>query len=130
MSIVTDNLGVLRGGRQLIQDAGVTNRAIVIRTRTWSGGQTGKGTATDSDLSILPNPTVTELGDGSYRIEDITPAYSGGGYRAEQLFPATPSNGEVYVVMTGPDAFARECRIIDHSFSDPFSYVLIVKDRK
>jgi len=51
---------VVDDGRQLAADLGLRPRALIVRSRVWSGGKLGSGTATDTDLTISPPPKMRE----------------------------------------------------------------------
>ncbi len=51
---------VVDDGRQLAADLGLRPRALIVRSRVWSGGRLGTGTATDTDLTISPPPKMRE----------------------------------------------------------------------
>lgn len=51
----------LRGS--LHSDMGVRQWRVYVISRTWSGGEIGEGTFTDSELEITPQPLIREPGE-------------------------------------------------------------------
>lgn len=114
---------------------------LTVRQTTWSGGRPGVGTATHADLVLSPNPEVRELTDeeivssgGRYtsqdiRVQNITPAYAGGGYTPAQLVPDVTSGAvEVVYLVEGP--LAGEYVLVGQSLADAFEYTLTLRRRR
>lgn len=136
MTIVSSKLPLLNAGRQKIQDVGLRNTRVLIRTRTWSGSDTGYGTATDIDVELLPRPKVQQIegvvasSRGSVVISRITPAHVGGGYDPDDLILSQPAGTEVFVVLIGPTGRESELRIVEIGERSVFGYSLHCEDRK
>ena len=62
MTLRDDLVPVIDESRQLVAELGLRAYSVVVRTRTWSGGEPGLGTATDEDLVLAPTPKVSEPG--------------------------------------------------------------------
>ena len=65
---------------------------VFVRTRTWSGGRLGLGTATDVDLEILPRPKVrlpepraTTVTAGEHEVGDLIVSKISATYSRQQL---------------------------------------------
>lgn len=108
---------------------------MVIRTRTWTGGEDGAevgvGTYTDSDVTLSPRPKVVERGDTEVEVGPITPSYStptSGGYTIAQLNPdlsALPGT-EVFWVLTGANG-TRYYALTDIVTTKSFRYTCRLK---
>lgn len=61
MTLRDDLIPVVDDARQLIDDMGLRRFVVVVRKRTWSGGQLGLGTATNVDLTLAPKPKVGDV---------------------------------------------------------------------
>ncbi|MEL6346883.1 MAG: hypothetical protein AAFV53_27470 [Myxococcota bacterium] len=62
MSTLRDDIiPVIDEGRRLADELGLRRQTVVIRTRTWSGSEVGRGTPTDVDLTLSPTPKVRRL---------------------------------------------------------------------
>lgn len=115
--------------------------SVTIRTRTWLGGRRGaEGGTNDADLLLVPTPRVRELSTreiassvgryvaGDVMVEQITPAYAGGGYTEAQLAPLTTTGNEIIYVLAGDVSgeFAR----VDLSTDDPHGWTLVLRRRR
>lgn len=62
MSIRDDLIPLVDEVRAEIVDevAGLRLSTVVVRTRTWSGAELGRGMATDADLELAPRPRVRD----------------------------------------------------------------------
>lgn len=58
MAFRDDMVAIADEGRQIATDLGLRFHTVVIRTRTWSGGEPGLGTASDVDVTPDPPPKV------------------------------------------------------------------------
>lgn len=132
MSLRDDVLPIISQGWALVQEKGVTQYRVVIRTLTYPGGENGPeiglGVPTFSDLLLVPNPWVEETNSGSgLKLEGITPKFPGGGYTPAQLNPRpflTVGQDVLYVV-TGPNGtYYYDAADIDTS--DAFEYKLML----
>lgn len=141
-------------GGKLAQQFGLSRFTVTIRRRSWSGGQVGEGTATDSDIALTPPPRVRDITSRDatlteaeyralnsdvlvgqlYRIDQITPRYTNpdgsiGGYTPEQLrLSPNQSAYDGLVVLVGDDGYMRECEQVLFSQNAPFAYSMIVKE--
>lgn len=115
MSLRTDLLPVIDELRGLAGPTqfDIRTTAVSVRTRVWSGGKPGLGSATDTDLVLSPRPKVRELNQsevagsggafeaGDVRVGPITPQYTGGGYTIAQIAPDGAAGTEILYVLTG-----------------------------
>ena len=95
----------------LVWDVRPTTIAIV--RRVWSGGRKGMGTYVDTTLTTLPpvrvrTPSEHEISSsgGRYETEDvlvdeITPAFPGGGLTPAQIRPDGAQGTEIFCVLSG-----------------------------
>jgi len=51
-----DMVAIADAGRGIAEDLGLRLKTVVVRTRTWDGGEVGRGSASDSDLTLDPVP--------------------------------------------------------------------------
>lgn len=132
MSLNDDILPVIDDAWRLVDDLGFSSSSITIRTRTWSGGQLQLGTATISDLTLVPNPPVKELaGDRMLLVGPITPTHATGGYSYAQLLPSEAAGVESYVVVTGSNGTRKYAlKSIDTSTSFETMLTLEALERK
>jgi len=146
-------MGTIRDGllpvvdalRQLPSDFGIRRYSVTLRSRAWSGGSPGLGTATDTDTLISPAPRVRVLSpkevassggtyqDGDFMIEKITPAYTSpttGGW-APSVLQQVPgaSADDVVIVMVG-DEGTIECTAVKFFFDRPFNYRVVARARR
>ena len=106
MTLATRLLPALNRARTKLDTFGLRRYTVTVRTRTWSSGEVGRGTPTDSDLTLEPNPKVREKDDRTLEISHITPSNGTIGYTMEQLRPLNaPEEGasEFFYVVTGPN---------------------------
>jgi hypothetical protein len=114
--------------RALVQDLGLRPHAVVIRTRTWSGGAPGAtgASAVDVDVEISPRPRVrppaprlTFAEPGRYEEEDRVVDRISRTYSEAQLGPDTVAgverfwliDGERYRVVGKPELRSFEWRV-------------------
>lgn len=103
----------------------VYTSSVVFRTRVWSNGRVQSGTATTTDVEILPRPKVRKiLSSNDLKVGPITPANSSGGYAPDDLVPSDVAGTEYVYVVTGPDAVEREYAVAWIDTSKAFGYVL------
>jgi hypothetical protein len=115
--IVDDLRAIVAEGRRIVdEDIGLRPVTVVVRTVTWSGGVVQRGTATNSDLLLTPNPRVEgQAGDPAVKISKVTPAYAangGGGYTKEQLAHLDEAGKERFFVLTWADGIERPYQLI------------------
>lgn len=134
---VVDTLRALTGPSVL----DIRTAQLTIRTRVWSGGYIGEGTAADSDL-VLPkqykveNLTSKEVAssggrfeDGAMRIGPITPDYVTGGYAPSDLKPTVTNDAtEVIYILAGQ--VAGEYSLAQLRTDKPFSYFITVNRKR
>lgn len=129
MSLRDDVLPIISAGWGIVDDLGFSPYTVKVRTKTWSIA-IGNGTATNSDLTISPNPPVKEENAGqSLTVGPIIPSHAGGGYTPQQInpvayLPATNKTVQVFYVVTGPDGVERGYKATDIDTSDPVEYTL------
>jgi uncharacterized protein YjdB len=152
MTMRDDLLPVFDSARSLIKDLGLRRFAVTVRRRSWSGTYIGDGTPIDQDITLSPLPRVRQsfasasrdprvleyllakgnvVDDRIYTVDKITPAYSGGGYTAEQLrlwAPPDAKNLELIVVLTGDDGFRRDCVQLSVAQDRAFGYSMTVRE--
>ena len=136
MSLVSDLLPVVNAGRQLAADLGLRTRAVVVRTRTWSGGKVGSGTASDADVTLTPPPVVSEpparlVGDavGMYEAGDIiVTKIARDTYTEAQLMPAVSAGVEVLYLVSDPDTgVVRQYRLVGAPTNVNFAWGLTLR---
>ena len=144
MSLHDDLLAVVDEVRNVLSPTELDQirHQVTIRTRTWSGGAKGIGTATDVDL-VLPQKfrvdpmTIADVSGsgGNYEIGDIqvrhitpTNADHTVGFTPEQLDPTITTDAqEVLYVVTGPHA--GEYALQDLRNFKNYSWTLVLRRR-
>lgn len=131
MTLRDDLIPVLDDVRALVDDLGLRQFTVQTRHRSWSGGELGRGTATDTDTEITPPPKVKlpgprhqfaepgvyEAGDlllskisATYDEDDLTGGlFSGGLSSTEEFFWLV--NGDTYRVVRKPEQRNFEWRV-------------------
>lgn len=106
MTLRDDLIPVIDDARQLIDDFGLRRFTVVVRKRTWSGGQLGLGTATNVDLTLSPKPKVGDVPEnlafgepGKYETGDRLVRKISASYTRAQLDGGTLAAGEELVWM-------------------------------
>jgi len=137
MSLVTDLRPTVNAGRQLAADLGLRSNSVKIRTRVWSGGKLGSGTATDTDVEITPAPKCSEpparlVGDtvGSYEAGDIiVTKIARDTYSESDLFPVPVAGTEIIYLVTGygTGGVAREYRIVGPPSNRNFEWTMLLR---
>lgn len=101
-TLIAQLLPLVQTLRAIPEQLGWQSMEVLVRVRTWSGGQVRLGTYEDQDTAIKPNPSVRETSDGRGLVVDkITPFNAAGGLTYEQINPApflTPAQEVLYVV--------------------------------
>lgn len=113
-----------------------------VRTRTWSGGEIGTGTTSDSDfllgqevrVSKLSNKDVLTSGGffnfNDVKVEHITPPFSGGGYSLAQVAPSTqapiPDGVEFIYLLSGE--INGDYRLVNVSDDHALHYTLYLHE--
>lgn len=134
--------------RDLIDDlGGIAQRQyrVIIRRRAWSGGVPGQGTATVTDLEILPRPRVRSLSpkevaesggtyqDNDFMIDRITPPFTAttsGGYTPARLNIRPANRGEDVAIMLIGDEGTLECQLVGKYFDHALEYKLVARNIK
>lgn len=137
-----DLLPVIDELRQLPNEFGIRRYTVTLRTRTWSGGAVGRGTATAVDAVLFPVPrvqviTTAEIAasggtyrEGDFRVTAITPSYGTGGYSPTALnLRPSATNKDVTVILTG-DEGTIECGVVEFHFDRPFRYTMVVREKR
>ena len=154
MSLVTDLLPILNSAQTLVASTGLDPYTVVSRVEVYDKPlQHGALiTGTESVVTITPTPRVQQLtgtlalayGAGAvlrektgdaivtvYRIDRITPSYSGGGYTLNQLVPtlADATAKRHVILLSGPglQSGGEPFKVIDINASDPTEIVLTVQ---
>jgi hypothetical protein len=142
VSIVSDSLPTLDEARALLDDAGLRAFTVAVRVITWDGPRVGEGQASTVDTPITVSggrrPKVVAVAKNDddivaggvfkrarFEVQNITPAYSGGGVDPDTLDPpATSGLTEVFYVLTGPGmpASGMLCKKISDKFDRVFGY--------
>lgn len=102
---------------------------VIVRTRSWSGGEAKLGHATDSEIELFPRPKVRNAGEGSriVTVGPITPSNAVGGYTLEQLNPSEHDGVEAYYILIGPDGIERPYKLIQIDQKRAFRYTLTLE---
>jgi len=115
-------LPIISAGWALVEAFGFAPYTVTIRTRTWSSGKVKLGTTSDADLTLSPNPQVTEAdGDKVLELFGITPSNGTIGHTPEQLNPSLVAGVEYYYVVTGPNG-THNYSVASLDTSDPVEY--------
>lgn len=109
MPLRDDLISSVDDARSIISDLGLRRHTVVVRTRVWSGGELGRGTATDTDLTLSPVPKVERVplrlvtaSGGKYQDGDRRVAKISATYTADQLGASTvPAGTEVLWLIDG-----------------------------
>lgn len=138
MSLRDDLLPVVDQLRQLPDDFGLRRYSVTLRRRVWSGGAPGLGTATVTDVVLSPRPRVRQLNskevaasggtyeEGDYRIDRVTPSYTGGGYAPDELYlRAVNADEDVAVILVGDAGFEEECEVRSSTFDRAFGFSIV-----
>lgn len=128
MTLRSSLLPVFTSARQLIQDLGLRQHRVFIRTRAWSADEVHLGTVTETDVEILPRPKVKQLGNGRWEISKVTPSYSGGGWTPEQLLPTAGEGEDVTIILRGPDGIDHRFRVAEVNPTGNFGYTLYLDE--
>lgn len=104
MTLRDDVIPVVDDARQLIDDLGLRLDTVQTRRRSWSGGQPGSGTATNTDVAITPKPRVKDVPErwihnapGRYERGDKMVTRISATYTRAQLTGGTLAAGEEFV---------------------------------
>ncbi len=129
MALRDDLVGLVDEVRDQVidQEVGMRLRTVATRRRTWSGGQPGSGTPTDTDTPLSPTPKVSEpparlvaaapgrYQDGDLLVTRISATYTeadltGGSLGAGEEFYWLV-DGEPYQVVGRPEQRYLEWRV-------------------
>jgi len=108
--------------RRIPDQYGVRPFRVFLRLETWSGGETGVGTATTVETEITPRPKVRHANPreialglcqgGDYVVGPFTPSYVGGGFPVSALSPTTTEGQTLSLVLRNEHTGDAEvCRI-------------------
>lgn len=61
MTLRDDLVPVVDETRAIVDELGFRPYIVVVRTRTWSGSEPGRGSVTNSDLTLSPKPKVADV---------------------------------------------------------------------
>lgn len=129
MSLRDDLLSTLVAGYQIVEDAGLRQTRVIVRSRTWSSGKIQTGTATISDLEIEPRPEVVGMaGDPVLKVGPIVPASEAadpGTYTPAQLNRVDLPDTDWFYLIIAPDGVERPYKLerLD-TVTRPFRYML------
>ncbi len=117
MSTIHDQyLKLLVMGQQIVQDYGLRQNRVIVRKRVWSEGVIQTGTATVTDLEILPSTEVkVTAGDPNVKVGPIVPAgvvQESGTYTPEQLNPPDSPGMEWNYILIGRDGVERPFKLM------------------
>jgi hypothetical protein len=132
VSLSDDLLPILDDAWTLVSDLGFSPNSVIVRTRTWDGGEVQLGTPTVTDLQLQPNPPTKELnGDKLLLVGPITPTHPTGGYSYAQLRPSDVAGVEYYYIVSGNNGANRyTLKSIDSSESFETMIVLEALERR
>lgn len=114
---------------------------VTLRVRTWDGGAPGLGVATFTDTVIDPTPRARQLASaevaasggtyeqGDYRVDRISPQFSGGGLSTAALAPALTDAQDFVVVLT-TDRGDVVCSLVKTTLDRALSYSVVVRPRR
>lgn len=102
---------------------------VIVRTRSWSGGEVKLGHPTDADIELFPRPKVRNVGEGSrvVTVGPITPSNAAGGYTLAQLNPSEHDSVESYYILIGPDGVSRPYKLTQIDQKRAFRYTLVLE---
>lgn len=125
----TLGLPIVNYGRKILANSGLRTTRVIIRSRQWTAGtganEVGKGTVANVDVELSPRPKVTELSPGIVRIGPITPAYVGGGYSLDDLYPDEVTGTRRVVTLIGPTGDEMDYVVTDIDHAKNFRYELV-----
>lgn len=92
MAFRDDMVAIADDGRDIAVSLGLRLYSVVVRTRTWAGGEPGRGTPTDVDLTLTPVPRVK---DPTPREQAAAPGIYEAGDRVIDRISATYTTGQL-----------------------------------
>jgi hypothetical protein len=137
LSVVDDLRGIPSSS-----DFDLRRYRVVLRTRTWPGGQPGLGTPTDVDMEILPRPKVRPLSpqeiassggtfqQGDWMVDKITPDYGTGGYTPGAIHIRPGANNQDVAVLLIGDEGTIECDAVKFWHDRAFTYRMVVRTNR
>ena len=133
----TSLIPVIDDGRQLVAELGFRQRTVTLRTRTWSGGRPGSGTATDVDVELTPRPKVGEPpaklifdAPGKYEAGDLIVSKISITYAETDLMPVPVAGTEtIWLITNATDGRAREYKIVGVPAKASFGYTVQLRRR-
>lgn len=139
MTLRDDLLAPLNHARALVDGLGLRPYVVTLIRRVWSGATVGDGIATDTRLTLFPNPKVRNVSlkeiagsagtfqDGDLVIGPITPFNGTIGYTPEQLRPVS-SDGrtQLFYELAGPSG-TKLCTLVEANFDRAMHYTVYVR---
>ena len=111
--------------------AGMRPTRVFLRSRAWSSGTVGSGTAPVTTTELLPRPKVEgTAGDPMLLVRSLSPPYvatTSGGMTPAQLIPADAAGSEYYYVVQGIDGVDRAYTLITFNQHKIHTYVLTLQ---
>jgi len=92
VTLRSDLIPVVDDARELVDDLGLRPYTVAVRTRTWSGGRVGGGTASNADVTLAPRPRVREP---SPRLQAAEPGRYEAGDRVVDRISATYTEADL-----------------------------------
>ncbi len=144
-TLVQSLLPVLDDARGILDSFGLRPFEVFVRTRTWSGGFVGQGTATDETTAITVGgglrPKVVEVKSKDvvasggtiaatrYKVGPLTPDYGAGGTQADVIDPVVEPGREVHFIVTGPGLATDGvlCKRVDGEGFSPFKWFFFLE---
>lgn len=142
MSFRTDILPLVDECRAIagVDDMDQWTTQLTIRTRVWSGGRVKAGTPADTDLVLPQRYKISQLSPeaaqkilgtgGTYNpgdhvlVRNITQAFAGGGFTAQQLAPQAVTGTEIIYILTG--AITGEFELVNITSTRPYRHTLLL----
>jgi hypothetical protein len=127
MALREDLLPVFEGVRQLVQDFGLRQSRVWIRTGDWDGGELLLGDLENTDVELLPRPKVEQQPGGMLKITRLTPSFDGGGILPASLSPAVAVGSSHRFLVAGPDGNVHTYRLASINLRKNFGYELMLE---
>lgn len=127
MALREDLLPVIEEIRELIQELGLRQSRVWVRTGEWDGGELLLGDLENTDVELLPRPKVEQMPGGMLKITRLTPAFDGGGILPATLSPAVAVGTAHYFIVAGPDGNLQTYRLASINLRKNFGYELMLE---